>query len=190
MCSASGLMMAVHRTAGRRDSITDYFLPLVGLTVDDGEQLDRTFAGYLTHHEAAWRKFDDVDGALERIRRADVRTAVLTNGTVEQQNVKIAAVGLTDRVGPIFTAEELGAAKPDPSTYLTVCRRLGVPADSDLHVGDATTSTWSLLGPRAYMQFTLIAATAGRTTRSTGSPRWRSCPTISPHWPSVPPSTD
>ncbi|HEY9389075.1 MAG TPA: HAD family hydrolase [Mycobacteriales bacterium] len=130
----------------RRRRLRD-FLPLVGLTVDDGGQLDRTFAGYLTHYEAAWRKFDDVDGALERIRRTDVRTAVLTNGTVEQQNAKITAVGLTDRVGPVFTAEELGAAKPDPSTYLTVCRRLGVPADSALHVGDL--HDLDVIAPRA-----------------------------------------
>ena len=130
----------------RRRRLRD-FLPLAGLAVSDGDQLDRTFAGYLGCYEAAWRKFDDVDGALEWIRRVGVRTAVLTNGTVEQQNAKIAAVGLADRVGPVFTAEELGAAKPDPSTYLTVCQRLGVPAAAALHIGDV--HDLDVIAPRA-----------------------------------------
>lgn len=119
----------------RRRRLRD-FLPMVGIAVGDDERLDQTFAGYLACYQAAWRVFDDVDAALARVRHTGIGMAVLTNGTVEQQNAKIAAVGLTVRVGPVFTAEELGAAKPDPSTYLTVCRRLGVPTAAALHVGD------------------------------------------------------
>ncbi|ABW11314.1 HAD-superfamily hydrolase subfamily protein [Parafrankia sp. EAN1pec] len=61
---------------------------------------------------------------------------MLTNGIDSQQLAKVRAIGLAGRVGPVFTAEALGAAKPHPSTYLAVCERLGAAAGSVLHVGD------------------------------------------------------
>jgi len=61
---------------------------------------------------------------------------VLTNGTTGQQTAKLSAVGLDGLLGAVFTAEELGAAKPDPRTYLTVCAELGVTPASTAHVGD------------------------------------------------------
>lgn len=61
---------------------------------------------------------------------------MLTNGTIEQQTAKVAAVGLADRIGLMVTAEELGSAKPDPATYLAVCDRLGVSPSATLHLGD------------------------------------------------------
>ncbi|WP_396327803.1 HAD family hydrolase [Jatrophihabitans lederbergiae] len=52
------------------------------------------------------------------------------------QTAKLSAVGLDELLGALFTAEELGAAKPDPRTYLTVCAELGVTPASTAHVGD------------------------------------------------------
>ena len=80
--------------------------------------------------------FDDVEQALAAIDRAGLQTAVLTNGTVEQQNDKLTRVGLAGRVGPVYTAEELGAAKPAADAYLAACRRWGLPPSMVLHVGD------------------------------------------------------
>jgi putative hydrolase of the HAD superfamily len=113
------------------------FLPTVGVPfTDTAEHLDHVFAGYLRWYERSWRSYDDVDAALTAIHRAGLRTAVLTNGTVEQQTAKLARVGLLDRVGPVFTAEELGVAKPDPAAYLATCHRWGLPAAAVLNVGD------------------------------------------------------
>jgi putative hydrolase of the HAD superfamily len=119
----------------RRRRLRD-FLPLLGITPGDDESLDRAFADYLRCYQASWTTFADVDGVLIALAEANLMTAVLSNGTAVQQNAKIAAVGLRGRVGPVFTAEELGVAKPDPSAYLTVCAALGVPPGSVLHVGD------------------------------------------------------
>jgi putative hydrolase of the HAD superfamily len=120
----------------RRRRLRD-FLPAVGVSfVDDEVHLDRLFDGYLHRYERAWRAFDDVDDALAAIGRSGLRVAVLTNGTVEQQTGKLARVGLLGRVGPVYTAEEIGSAKPAAGAYLTACDRLGLPPAAVLNVGD------------------------------------------------------
>lgn len=119
----------------RRRRLRD-FLPLVDTPVGDDAELDEVFAGYLKHYEASWTSFDDVEETLEEISRLPVVTAVLTNGTEEQQCAKLRAIGLEGRFGHVFTAESLGAAKPDLSTYRRVCEALDVDPGSALHVGD------------------------------------------------------
>jgi putative hydrolase of the HAD superfamily len=120
----------------RRRRLRD-FLPAVGVAfADDEDNLDNLFAGYLGWYEHSWRVFDDVEDSLTAIRRAGMQTAVLTNGTVKQQNDKLARTGLAGRVGPVFTAEELGAAKPAAEAYLAACQRWGLPPEAVLHVGD------------------------------------------------------
>lgn len=130
----------------RRRRLRD-FLPLIGHTPGDDDDLDDVFTGYLACYAASWTKFDDVDPMLAAITETATKLAVLTNGTSEQQKAKLNAVGLGRRVGPVFTAEDLGAAKPDPSTYLTVCARLGVDPGSVCHVGDLY--DLDFLAPRA-----------------------------------------
>jgi putative hydrolase of the HAD superfamily len=120
----------------RRRRLRD-FLPAVGVSfTDDDEHLDRLFDGYLRWYEKAWRAFDDVEDALAAISRAGLMTAVLTNGTVEQQTGKLARVGLLGRVGPVYTAEDIGSAKPSARAYLIACDRLGLPPAAVLNVGD------------------------------------------------------
>ena len=130
----------------RRRRLRD-FLPLLDISPGNDQWLDDVFAGYLRWYEASWTKFDDVDDAIEALTEAGLRTAVLSNGTVDQQNAKIAAVGLSGRVGPVFTAEALGAAKPNSASYLMVCDELGVRPSQALHVGDLY--DLDVLAPRA-----------------------------------------
>jgi putative hydrolase of the HAD superfamily len=130
----------------RRRRLRD-FLPLIGIDPGADKDLDAIFAGYLACYEAAWTTFPDVDAALTALADTGLKTAVLTNGTVEQQTAKLNAVGLRGRTGPVFTAEELGAAKPDSSTYLTVCTQLDVNPGAALHVGDPY--ELDVLAPRA-----------------------------------------
>jgi putative hydrolase of the HAD superfamily len=112
------------------------FLPLVGLTPGDDDSLDVVFSRYLACYAAAWTKFEDVDPVLDVLAGTELGIAVLTNGIIDQQNAKIDAVGLRGRVGRVCTAEELGVAKPERSTYLAVCAALGVHPGAALHVGD------------------------------------------------------
>lgn len=112
------------------------FLPLIRYAPGTDGELDELFSGYLNCYRSSWVPFDDVDAALTAINEAGLRTAILTNGSTDQQNAKVEAIGLRGRVGPIFTAEQLGIAKPNPSTYLNVCTELMLHPDSVLHIGD------------------------------------------------------
>ena len=119
----------------RRRRLRD-FLPLLGYQVGGDAELDEVFSGYLLHYEASWTCFEDVEETLEALSELPIKTAVLTNGTEEQQNAKLKAVGLDGWFGEVFTAEGLGAAKPDPTTFQEVCEALHVDVGSALHVGD------------------------------------------------------
>ena len=131
----------------RRRRLRDV-LPLLRLPVGDDAELDDLFTtGFLTAYQQAWTGFDDVDAALQAVQEAGLRTAVLTNGTRQQQNAKIEAIGLSGRLGPVFTAEELGVAKPRPQAFLRVCEHLGVAPEQTLYVGDD--HSVDVLGARA-----------------------------------------
>jgi len=118
----------------RRRRLRD-FLPAVGVSYVD-EELDAVFDGYLRAYESSWRAYDDVADALTTIAAAGLATAVLTNGTNELQNAKLARVGLAGRVGPVYTVDDLGVAKPHAGAFLGACERWGLPPAAVLSVGD------------------------------------------------------
>jgi putative hydrolase of the HAD superfamily len=120
----------------RRNRLRDV-LPLLGEPVGDDAALDALFAtGYLPAYERSWRGYDDVPPALSALRAAGYRLGVLTNGTEQQQRAKLRVLGLLEAVGPVFTAEGVGAPKPDPRAFLAACEGLGAAPDSVLYVGD------------------------------------------------------
>ena len=119
----------------RRGRLRD-LLPLLGEPVGSDDELDAVFAGYLAAYERAWVGYDDVDAALAAVAERGLRTAVLTNGQEAQQRAKLARLGLLERVGPVFTAEGLGVAKPRPEAFVRVCDALGLPPGQVLYVGD------------------------------------------------------
>ena len=120
----------------RRRRLRD-FLPLVGWVPGSDDALDRLFhEGFLAGYREAWTGFDDVDDGLTALEHLGFHFAILTNGTEQQQRHKLAHLGLLDRVGQIFTAEVLGAAKPNPQAFHAVCDALGLAPDEVLYVGD------------------------------------------------------
>jgi putative hydrolase of the HAD superfamily len=112
------------------------FLPLIAVYPGGPEELDRLFDDYLVHYQRAWTGFEDAEAAVAAVERAGLRPAILTNGRVAMQKAKVEAIGLTGRLGEVFTAEGLGTAKPEAASYLTVCASLGAPPAEVLHIGD------------------------------------------------------
>lgn len=119
----------------RRRRLRD-FLPLLGRAVGTDDELDATFAGYLSWYERSWQAFADVRPALDALVARGLVLAVLTNGRAEQQRAKVRAIGVEEAVAFVLTSEEVGAAKPAPETFLEACRRLGVAPERVVHVGD------------------------------------------------------
>jgi putative hydrolase of the HAD superfamily len=74
--------------------------------------------------------YDDVRPALARLTRRR-RVFALTNG-----NADLGVIGLRHYFDEVFTAAELGAAKPDPVVFRAVCERTGLEPHQVLHAGD------------------------------------------------------
>jgi putative hydrolase of the HAD superfamily len=73
---------------------------------------------------------------LSMIAAAGLVTAVLTNGSRPRQNRKLERLGLAGRVGPVFTPDDLGVAKPDPAAFRLACERWGLAPGEVVSVGD------------------------------------------------------
>jgi putative hydrolase of the HAD superfamily len=111
---------------------------LSGALAHDDAATDAWFAGYLAGYEASWRTLPGAHEALDEIarRHPGVRFGVVTNGERSQQEPKIAAAGLTDRLSPVVCSGDLDYTKPDPRIFLLACREADVdPADAVM-VGD------------------------------------------------------
>jgi putative hydrolase of the HAD superfamily len=152
----------------RRRRLRD-FLPLLGITPGNDASLDDVFVGYLRGYEASWTKSDDVDAAFAALAENNLKTAILSNRTVEQQNAKIMALGLSGRVGPVFAAEGLGEAKPAPSSYLMVCTQLGSSPATLCTSAISTTSTSSHPAQQDFKRYTSTAQTADPTRNPNAS---------------------
>jgi putative hydrolase of the HAD superfamily len=124
-----------------RDGLTSYqekrrrqlrdFLPAINVLVDTDDELDPLYPAYLTHYEANWSMFPDVESALQLVRQSGLPAAILTNGRTEQQNTKVRALGLSDYFQCVIASEELGVSKPNPAAFHAVCEELDVlPADT------------------------------------------------------------
>lgn len=121
---------------GQRRARMREMLGHLDLVVGDNAELDASFAVYLDGYERAWRAFDDAAPALEALATAGFPTAVLTNGSEEQQHAKLAACDLVDLTKALFSSDAIGFAKPDPRAFLHVCDALDLPPTRVLHVGD------------------------------------------------------
>lgn len=85
---------------------------------------------------ASWAVYDDVLTTLEELSRRDFKLAVVSNWDSFLPKL-LSALDLR-RFFPVIAVsaiEETG--KPDPEIFHRACRRLGVPPDEALHVGDS-----------------------------------------------------
>ena len=97
---------------------------------DEWDQLfDDAFA-------SGWTAHADADPVLARLLDAGVRIGALTNARADYQRTKLARAGLGDRLEVLVGVDTLGFGKPDPSTYLEACRRLGTSPVRTAYVGD------------------------------------------------------
>src|SRR3546814_393249 len=85
---------------------------------------DRLMQEYLTLDA-----YPDAAPALDRLRTAGLRTAILSNGSPGMLASATASAGLSGRLEAVLSIEEAGVYKPDPKTYRLAVDRLGVAAD-------------------------------------------------------------
>ncbi|MFC7878349.1 HAD family hydrolase [Isoptericola sp. NPDC057391] len=121
---------------GSKAALARVLIDRLGWDDDVPAAIERFRAGILDRV----RPYDGVVFALDVLRGAGHRVAVVTNGTSAQQRGKIARCGLGDHVDAVVVSEEEGVAKPHPRLLEVALDRLGA-ADVDRRrvwmVGDA-----------------------------------------------------
>ncbi|WP_167121614.1 HAD family hydrolase [Amycolatopsis viridis] len=114
---------------------TQYFLAEIGIVVEP-EDVTRFECRRKEVLRRSWRLFDDVLPCLEWLRAADVLIAAVTNASGAHQRAKLADLGLTRFFDHLAIAGEVGAAKPDPVMFHSVCAVLDCDPGEAAHVGD------------------------------------------------------
>jgi HAD superfamily hydrolase (TIGR01549 family) len=79
--------------------------------------------------------FPEVPRTLERLRAAGYRLAVVSNWQCGLRHFCV-ELGIEDMFEHVVASAEVGYAKPRREIFEEACRRLAVPADRVLHVGD------------------------------------------------------
>ena len=83
-----------------------------------------------------FRAYPEVPAALERLRAAGARLAVVSNWDVSLHDV-LERTGLRGLLDAVVISAELGVAKPDPAIFLAALDRLGATVADAMHVGDS-----------------------------------------------------
>ena len=82
-----------------------------------------------------WEVFPDVFACLEGLGARGVALAVVSNWDSRLHAV-LRGLDLHWRFRFVLTSAEFGAEKPDPEIFLEAARRLGLPPEEVVHVGD------------------------------------------------------
>ncbi|WP_296339228.1 haloacid dehalogenase type II [Reyranella sp.] len=100
----------------------DHCLAAQGIT--DAGARDKLMGAYL-----ALDPFPEVPAMLDRLQRAGLRLAILSNGNPGMLDPMVAASGLADRFEAVLSVDPVGVFKPDARVYRLVEQRCGVKPD-------------------------------------------------------------
>src|SRR3546814_7659086 len=81
--------------------------------------------------------YPEVQGVLETLKAAGMRTAVLSNGSPAMLEAVCAASGIAPLLDAVVSIEEAGIYKPHPSVYRLAMGRLGLTAPAAVKIGRA-----------------------------------------------------
>jgi len=84
---------------------------------------------------ASFRVFDEVVPLLDRLRRARLRLAVVSNWSPTLDKL-LDGLGLASGLDVVVSSGREEVEKPAPGIFTIALERLGVPAAAALHVGD------------------------------------------------------
>lgn len=86
----------------------------------------------------------DVLGAL---KRAEIKTAILSNGSPEMLHAAVDNAGIGARLDVVLSIEEVGIYKPDPRTYKLAVDRLGIAPQ---HISFQSSNAWDAVGAATF----------------------------------------
>ncbi len=98
-------------------------------------------AGVVAYHQIKneeIRPFEEVIKVLRQLSQTSLIIGVITSGLTNKQSEKLVRMNLHHYFHPkaIFITEEVGIWKPNPKLYSTACRRIGLPCEDCMYIGD------------------------------------------------------
>lgn len=118
----------------------DFALETLGLTTPGLR--DRLMSLYLTLDT-----FPEVPDVLARLKRAGLRTAILSNGTPAMLEAAVKGAKLDGVLDAVLSVEAVGVYKPHPSVYQMAVDRLGVPAAA---ISFQSSNAWDAFAASAF----------------------------------------
>jgi 2-haloacid dehalogenase len=89
-------------------------------------RLDRRLRDPLMRLYLTLDAFPEVPSVLERLKRAGMRTAILSNGTPHMLEAAVNNAGLAELLDAVLSVEEVGVFKTSPKVYQLAVDRLGL----------------------------------------------------------------
>ena len=120
---------------GTRGNI--FNLALLSLGVADDAQLVRQMVEIYRNHEPNINLFTDAGPALDHSLKT-MQVGLLTDGFLNVQQRKVAALGIAGRFHAIVYSDEFGrqAWKPSPIPYVQITKLLGCSSSECVYIGD------------------------------------------------------
>jgi 2-haloacid dehalogenase len=115
---------------------------LESLAIQDGALRERLMDAY-----ERLGPYPDARPALEQLKAAGLRLAILSNGAPRMLGAAVRNAKLTDLVEPVLSVEEVGTYKPHPSVYRLAVDRLGLWPGEVLFV---SANGWDAYGAKAF----------------------------------------
>jgi 2-haloacid dehalogenase len=112
--------------------------------------------------------FPEVTDTLTRLRRAGMRTAILSNGSPKMLDAAVKAAQLGALLDAVLSVEDAGVFKPHRKVYQLAVNRLGVPADA---IAFQSSNAWDAWAAKAFgMQVVWCNRYGQRRERMPGTP--------------------
>jgi 2-haloacid dehalogenase len=110
--------------------------------VHDAQLRDALRESYL-----ALDAYSEVSSALENLRAAGLKTAVLSNGSPFMLDRAVKSAGLESLLDKCLSIEEVGIYKPDPAAYEIATKSLSVRSSE---VGFFSSNPWDAIGAHTF----------------------------------------
>ncbi len=115
---------------------------LQSLGISDGELRERLMGAY-----ERLGPYADARPALEKLKAAGIRLAILSNGAPRMLGAAAGNAKLSDLLEMIVSIEEVGTYKPSPSVYRRATERLGLWPGEVLFV---SANGWDVHGAKSF----------------------------------------
>ena len=102
------------------------------------EALEFFLEYYRDHYLDYTTLYPGVREALDRLRKAGKRMAVLTNKPVRMSKFIVQGLGVADHFFQVYGGNSFDMKKPDPIGVQTLIRETGIPAERTLMIGDSS----------------------------------------------------